>query len=65
MQRVWPHGSKLIRPAQIKLSFGAPFMPAEAITAEVNGAARYQAVTALLKRRIQQMLDEWRKLQKR
>ncbi len=65
MQRVWSRGSKLIRPAQITLNFGAPFMPAEAITADVNGEARYQAVTTLLKQRIQQMLNESRKLQKR
>jgi long-chain acyl-CoA synthetase len=60
MHRVWPRGSKLIRPAKVRLGFGAPIMPAEASPADASREARYQALTRLLKQRIQQMLNEQR-----
>ena len=60
MHRVWSRDSKLIRPAKVKLRFGAPITAAEACPPEMTGEARYQAVTQLLKHRIQQMLDEQR-----
>jgi long-chain acyl-CoA synthetase len=58
MHRVWGRGSNPIRPAKVKISFGAPIYPREA--APEGDDRIYEALTDLLKRRIQQMLDEMR-----
>jgi long-chain acyl-CoA synthetase len=58
MYRVWPRRSARVRPAKVKVRFGEPIY-AEAAPG-VEREARYQEVTAKLKERIQQMLDEMR-----
>jgi long-chain acyl-CoA synthetase len=57
LHRVWPRGSKFIRPAKVKISFGAP------IYARATGggdAGNYEALTGLVRSRIGQMLDGMR-----
>lgn len=60
LQHVWPRGAKRIHLAQVKIRFGTPISATQEIPADVVGEARYEALTALLKTRIQQMLDEMR-----
>ena len=55
--RVWPRGSRRLHLAPVTIRFGAPILPAE-FPALPDAAARHRALTALLKTRIQQMLDE-------
>ncbi|MDX2034960.1 MAG: AMP-binding protein [Blastocatellia bacterium] len=58
--RVWPRGSRRLHPARVKIRFGAPIHPAADVPATLDAEARHQALTDLLKTRIQQMLDEMR-----
>ena len=58
--RVWPRKSRRLRLAQVKIRFGAPIYPSAIASREIKAEAGYQAVTATLKERIQQMLEEMR-----
>ena len=58
LYRVWPRGSWLIRPAKVKIRFGAPVYPSE--VGLVGKDELYEALTELVKQRIQQMLDQMR-----
>ena len=60
LYRVWPRGAKLIRPAKVKIRFGVPIYLSEVIFAGKSKDEVYDALTDLVKRRIQQMLDEMR-----
>lgn len=60
LYRVWPRGAKLIRPAKVKIGFGAPIFPSEVALTEKSKDEIYEALTDLVKGRIQQMLDEMR-----
>jgi long-chain acyl-CoA synthetase len=60
LYRVWPRGAKLIRPAKVEIRFGAPIYPSEATRAGKQRDEVYEALTELVKQRIQQMLDEMR-----
>ncbi|MGE0887526.1 MAG: AMP-binding protein [Blastocatellales bacterium] len=60
LYRVWPRGSWLIRPAKVKICFGAPIDPSEVALAGKEKDELYQALTELVKQRIQQMLEEMR-----
>lgn len=57
MYRVWPRGSKRLHLAKIKLSFGSPIHPHET---GIAGEKNYEALAALLKKRIEQMLAKLR-----
>lgn len=63
--RVWPRGSRRLHLAKVKIHFGAPILPATDIPPNLDAEARYQALTALLKGRIQRMLDEMRRSKNR
>jgi len=58
--RIWPRKSWRIRFAKVKINFGAPIEPRAVASYEKNEDVVYEKVTALLKSRIQQMLDEMR-----
>ncbi|MBS1791743.1 MAG: AMP-binding protein [Acidobacteria bacterium] len=60
LYRVWPRGSWLIRPAKVKICFGAPIYPSEVVLVRKGKEELYEALTELMKQRIQQMLDEMR-----
>jgi long-chain acyl-CoA synthetase len=60
LHRVWPRGSWRIRLAKARISFGEPIKVQTKSLGEENNA-RHEAVTAILKERIQQMLDEMRR----
>ena len=60
LQQVWPRGAKRIHLAQVKIRFGAPLNATPEISADIADEARYEALTARLKTRIQEMLDEMR-----
>jgi hypothetical protein len=47
---------------KVKIQFGAPIYARTVVPAEIEEEARYGAVTAALKERIQQMLEEMRKV---
>ena len=57
---IWPRESWRLRLAKVKLSFGEPIYPREVAPDEKNEEVVYEKVSALLKSRIQQMLDEMR-----
>lgn len=58
--RIWPRKSWRVRLAKVKITFGEP-IDARAIAAnEADEELVYEKVTAALKERIQQMLDEMR-----
>ena len=57
---IWPRESWRLRLAKVKLSFGEPIYPREVAPNEKNEEVLYEKVSALLKSRIQQMLDEMR-----
>jgi long-chain acyl-CoA synthetase len=61
LYRVWPRKSSRIRLAKVQIHFGEPIDARTAVPPGVEGEARYEAVTALLKERIQRMLDELRR----
>lgn len=60
LHRVWPRGAKWLHLAKVKINFGAPLNITEEVSSVIAGDARYEAVTDLLRKRIQQMLDELR-----
>jgi 1-acyl-sn-glycerol-3-phosphate acyltransferase len=58
--RIWPRKSWCVRLAKVKISFGEPIdVPTLADGADKE--ATYEVVTAMLKERIQRMLDEMRR----
>ena len=57
---IWPRKSWRLRLAKVTLSFGAPIYPREVAPGETDEEVVYEKVSALLKSRIQQMLDEMR-----
>lgn len=59
--RIWPRKSWRIRFAKVKITFGAPIDARKIALAEENEELAYEKVTALLKLRIQQLLDEMRR----
>ena len=60
LQHVWPREAKWIHFAQVKIRFGAPILPAPEIATHLAPKARYEAVTQVLRNRIQQMLEALR-----
>jgi 1-acyl-sn-glycerol-3-phosphate acyltransferase len=58
--RIWPRKSWRLRLAKVKITFGEP-IDAQAITSkETDEEVAYEKVTAVVKQRIQQMLDDMR-----
>ena len=58
--RVWPRKSRRVRLAKVKISFGEPINARAIVPDETDEEVVYEKVTAVLKQRIQQMLDEMR-----
>ena len=58
--RIWPRKSWRFRLAKVKISFGEPIDVRSVISGETDKELAYEKVTATLKQRIQQMLDEMR-----
>ena len=58
--RIWPRGSWRFRLAKVRVSFGEPIEVGNAVPGETDEEITYERVTALLKDRIQRMLDEMR-----
>lgn len=58
--RVWPRDSRRLHLGKVKIQFGAPINARTIVPVEIEEEARYEAVTAALKARIQQMLEEMR-----
>jgi long-chain acyl-CoA synthetase len=61
MYRVWPRKSRRIRLAKVKVRFGEPIKMSAGVAAGADQEARYEAATALVKERIERMLDEMRR----
>jgi long-chain acyl-CoA synthetase len=58
--RIWPRGSSRIRLAKVKISFGQPIEACNVASSSTNDEERYKEVTALIEKRISQMLEEIR-----
>jgi long-chain acyl-CoA synthetase len=58
--RIWPRKSWRFRLAKVRISFGEPIDPRKLSQDQANEDVAYKNVTAELKQRIQQMLDEMR-----
>ncbi len=58
--RIWPRKSWRIRLAKVRMTFGEPITPRAIVSDETNEEVAYEQVTAVLKQRIQRMLDEMR-----
>ena len=58
---VWPRKSWRFHFAKVKLCFGDPLDPAEAVAGELDKEVVYEKLSTLLRDRIQKMLDELRK----
>lgn len=58
--RIWPRGSLRIRLAKVKISFGQPIEACKVALRSTNDEERYKEVTALIEKRISQMLEEIR-----
>jgi long-chain acyl-CoA synthetase len=56
--RIWPRNRERLRFAKVKLRFGDPIDPKEVAAGEGKEEVVYERVTAVLKARIQEMLDE-------
>lgn len=56
--RIWPRKSWRFRLAKVKISFGAPVDARKIASDEADEEIAYEKVTAVVKQRIQQMLDE-------
>ena len=59
--RIWPRKSRRLRLAKVKLSFGEPIDARTIAADETDEEVVYEKVTAVLKERIQQLLDEMRR----
>jgi long-chain acyl-CoA synthetase len=67
-QKVWPRGTRRIRPAKVKVRFGKPIFPAEmqpdgpdALPQAPDAATAYSALTQRVKEDIRQMIAEMRR----
>jgi long-chain acyl-CoA synthetase len=58
--RIWPRKSWRFRLAKVRVSFGEPIEPRKVEPDERDEEIIYERVTALMKERIQRMLDEMR-----
>lgn len=58
--RIWPRKSWRLHLAKVKISFGGPIDAGEVASDEKDDEIVYEKVTAAVKERIQQMLDEMR-----
>jgi long-chain acyl-CoA synthetase len=58
--RIWPRGSARIRRAKVKIRFGEPIDARKLTSGDMSDEQRYERVTALIKERISQMLQEIR-----
>ena len=58
--RIWPRKSWRFRLAKVKIRFGEPIDMQSVVSGETDKEVAYKKVTATLKQRIQQMLDEMR-----
>jgi long-chain acyl-CoA synthetase len=58
--RIWPRRSRRIRLAKVRIRFGEPIDARTVAPDETDEEVVYEKVTAVLKQRIQQMLDEMR-----
>lgn len=58
--RIWPRKSWRFRLAKVMISFGEPIEAGKTAPGETDEEINYERVTALLKERIQRMLDEMR-----
>ncbi|HCX31319.1 MAG TPA: hypothetical protein DHU55_16355 [Blastocatellia bacterium] len=58
---IWPRKSRRFRLAKVKVSFGEPIDTRQVAPEETNQELVYEKVIALVKERIQQMLDEMRR----
>jgi len=58
--RIWPRKSWRFRPAKVKITFGEPIDARTITSNEKNEEVVYEKVTAVLKQRIQEMLDKMR-----
>jgi long-chain acyl-CoA synthetase len=65
LHKVWARRSWRIRPAKVKIRFGKSFYAKEILRGEsdskISDDAKYEAVTAHLKRTIKEMIDEMRR----
>ncbi len=59
--RIWPRKSWRVRLAKVKISFGEPIDARTIASNETDEEVVYEKVTAMLKQRIQQMLEEMRR----
>ena len=62
--RIWPRKSWRFRLAKVKITFGAPIYPSEVTRPELAEEVVYERLTALVKGRIQRLLDEMREISK-
>ena len=60
MQKVWPRGSRRIRPAKVKICFGGPIRPCDLHENSENGERIYESLTRHLKQKIETMITEMR-----
>jgi long-chain acyl-CoA synthetase len=58
--RIWPRKSRRFRLAKVSITFGKPIEASLLTAAETDEENAYEQVTAILKQRIQQMLDATR-----
>jgi len=58
--RIWPRGSSRIRLAKVTISFGQPIEACRVTSNNANDEKKYEEITALIKERISQMLEEIR-----
>ena len=61
LQNVWARRSWRIRPAKVKIRFGAPFYAKEIVDAEMSDEQKYEAVITHLKNEIAKMIEDLRK----
>lgn len=61
LYKVWPRNSWRIRPAKVKMMIGKPFYASEVPGGDTHDDAAYTAITAHLKKVIEDMIDDMRK----
>ena len=61
LQNVWARHSWRIRPAKVKIRFGAPFYARDIVDSQMNDEQKYEAVIVHLKDTIAKMIVELRK----
>jgi 1-acyl-sn-glycerol-3-phosphate acyltransferase len=62
--RIWPRKSWRFRLAKVKITFGAPIYPSEVTHPDLAEEVVYERLIALVKDRIQRLLDEMREIRK-